>query len=69
MLTILLVSDDIDISLVQESVVAMSTRMSDLRWDGRDVFSSLVVSRIVLQENMIISCSRLLTVIKSRDIF
>ena len=69
MLTILLVSDDIDISLVQESVVVMSTRMSDLRWDGRDVFSSLVVSRIVLQENMIISCSRLLTVIKSRDLF
>ena len=69
MLTILLVSDDIDISLVQESVVVMSTRMNDLRWDGRDVFSSLVVSRIVLQENMIISCSRLLTVIKSRDLF
>ena len=68
MLTILLVSDDIDISLVQESVVVMSTRMNDLRWDGRDVFSSLVVSRIVLQENMIISCSRLLTVIKSRDL-
>ena len=68
MLTILLVSDDIDISLVQESVVVMSTRMSDLGWRRSDVFSSLVVFSKIFQENIFISCSRLLTVIKSRDL-
>ena len=45
MLMILLISDDMGVFLVHESIVMVSTRISDLGSGGRDVFNSLIASR------------------------
>ena len=61
-----LVLDDVAIFLVQESTAVLSTQMSDLWWDGCFVFGSLIASSTALFENMIVSHSRLLIMIRSR---
>ena len=43
--------------------------MSGLGWGGHYVFGSLVVSRIALKKSMMVACSRLLIVTRSRDLF
>ena len=65
---ILLVGNDVSISLVQDSTMVFLTRKSDLGWGGCSVFGSMIVSRTVLHENMIVACSRLLIVIRSEDL-
>ena len=63
--TIFPVSDDADIFLVQDSVMALSTRMSDLEWGRSFVFGSLITSRTALHENMSVAFSRILIVTRS----
>ena len=62
------VGDDVAIFLVQESDLVLSTRMSNLAWSGCSVSRSLIVCRTTLNENMIMVCSRLLIVIRSKDL-
>ena len=67
LLRLLPVRDDADIFLVQESAVALSTRMSDLEWGGYVVLCSLITSRTVSREDVIVACSMMLIVIRSSD--
>ena len=59
-------SDHTAIFLVQDSAVVLSTRMSGI--GGYFVLGSLIESRKVLSENMIVACSRPLIVIRSGNL-
>ena len=68
LLRFLPVGDDVAIFLFQECIMALSTRVSDLGSSGYSMPGSLIVPRTVLDENMILACSRLLDVIRSGDL-
>ena len=61
-------SEEAAILMVQEHAVVLSTRMSVLGKGRCFVLGSLIASRTVLQENMIVVCSRQLTVISYDDL-
>ena len=68
LLMLLPTCDDVDVFLVHQSATLLSTRMSDLGLCRCFLFGSLITHRKSLHENMIVECSRLLVVIRSRDL-
>ena len=63
-----LTGDNIVIFIVQESTMILSTRIIELDEIRFFVSGSLIPSRIELQENIIVACSRVLIVIRSEDL-
>ena len=68
MLRILPLSFDVAIFLTQESAVVLCSRMSVLGLGRCGVLDALITSRTASQENMIVTCSRQLKVIRSEDL-
>ena len=69
LLRLLPVRDDVEIFLVQDSAVVLSTRINDFGRGAYCVFGSLMASTTALQQNIMVECSRLCVVIRSRDLF
>ena len=61
--------EDAAFFLVQDSAAALSTRMSDLGRCGCFMIGSLITSIAALHKNVIVTCSRLLILIRSEDLF